>query len=606
MRNSSAVIVGARDHKHAILFSLFPFLRWTRFVNQTSLKADFFAGLTGAVIALPQAIAFAAIAGLPPEFGLYTAMVTPIIAALFGSSRHLVSGPTTPISIVVFATVSDHAVPGTPEFIRIALTVTFLAGVYQFAFGIFRLGRITNFVSHNVVVGFTTGAAILIAVSQVKHVLGVSVPAGESFIHTLADLWAEMSSVNPYSLVVAVVTMATAIGIRNISKRAPHLLIAMIVGGVVALAIGAGDHGVAMVAEIPAQLPPLSHPDFTFSTIAELAPGALAIALLGLVEAVSISRALAARSHQQIDSDQEFVGQGLSNMIGSFFSSYAGSGSFTRSAANFEAGAVTPISTIFSACILALIVLFAAPLTAYLPVPAMGAVILLVAYNLIHPGYIRKVVRISKRETSVLLVTFLATLFLDLEFAIFGGVMLSLSLFLMRTSTPEIVALAPDFSAPKRRLGDVALKKLSECPQIKIIRIDMSIYFGSLDYIQKEIVRINEREGYKHILILGAGVNFIDMAGAEMLVRLGARLRALCGGLYFCGVKPSVCDYLIKSGFADEFGKEHLFLKKSEALDEIIKRINYTICEQCSARIFVECTKLPGEKAQPRLRPWVE
>ncbi|MCA8887699.1 MAG: SulP family inorganic anion transporter [Parvularculaceae bacterium] len=606
MQNSSAAIAGSKDHKRAVLLSLFPFLRWTRFINQRSLRADFLAGLTGAVIALPQAIAFAAIAGLPPEFGLYTAMVTPVIAALFGSSRHLVSGPTTAISIVVFAAVSDHATPGTPEFIRIALTLTLLAGVYQFLFGIFRLGRITNFVSHNVVVGFTTGAAILIAVSQVKHVLGVSIPAGESFIHTIADLWAELPSVNPYSLVIAAVTLATAIIIRMLSKRAPHLLIAMIAGGIVAFAINAGDHGVAMVTQIPAQLPPLSHPDFSFSTIAALAPGALAIALLGLVEAVSISRSIAARSHQQIDSDQEFIGQGLSNMIGGFFSSYAGSGSFTRSAANYDAGAVTPLSAIFSAIILGLIVLFAAPLTAYLPVPAMGAVILLVAYNLIQPGYIRKVVRISKRETSVLLVTFLATLFLDLEFAIFGGVMLSLSLFLMRTSTPEIVALAPDFSAPKRRLGDVRLTHLTECPQIKIIRIDMSIYFGSLDFIQKEIVRINEREGYKHILILGAGVNFIDMAGAEMLVRLAERLRALGGGLYFCSIKPSVCDYLIKSGFGAEFGSDNLFLKKSEAIDEIIKRINYAICEQCSARIFIECEKLPGEKAQPRLRPWVE
>jgi SulP family sulfate permease len=580
-----------------VLQAVFPFLRWTGFVTPNSLRADLFAGLTGAVIVLPQAIAFAAIAGLPPEFGLYTAIVTTIIASLFGSSRHLVSGPTTAISVVVFAAVSDHAVPGTPEFIRIALTLTFLAGVYQFLFGVFRLGRITNFVSHNVVIGFTTGAAILIAVGQVKHVLGISLPAGESFIHTVVDLWHEKSSANPYALLVASVTLVTAIAVRMMSRRAPHLLIAMIAGSIAAALIGVTDHSVAMVAPIPARLPPLSHPDFAFSTIAELAPGALAIALLGLVEAVSISRSVAARSHQQIDSDQEFIGQGLSNMIGSFFSSYAASGSFTRSAANYEAGAVTPLSAIFAALILLLIVLFAAPLARHLPVPAMGAVIMLVAYNLIHPDYILKVIRISKREASVLLVTFIATLFLDLEFAIFGGVMLSLSLFLMRTSTPEIVALAPDFSAPKRRLGDVKLRNLTECPQIKVIRIDMSIYFGSLDFIQKELSQITEREGYKHILILGAGVNFVDMAGAEMLVRQAARLRALGGGLYFCGVKPSVCDFLKSSGFAEEFGPENLFLKKSEAIEEVIKRVNQSICAKCQARIFMECERQPGGKA---------
>lgn len=563
-------------------------------VTRDSLRADLFAGLTGAIIVLPQAIAFAAIAGLPPEFGLYTAMVTPIIAALFGSSRHLVSGPTTAISIVIFATVSKFAVPGTAEFIQIALTLTFIAGVYQFLFGLFRLGRITNFVSHNVVVGFTTGAAILIAVGQLKHVLGLEIPSAARFIPTLTELYTHLDAINLYAVAVAAATISFAIAMRLTFKQAPYLLVAMIGGSIFAQLINAPAHGVAMVAAIPSQLPPLSQPDFSLTAIAEFAPGALAIALLGLVEAVSISRSIASRSNQQIDSDQEFIGQGLSNMVGSFFSSFAGSGSFTRSAANYDAGAKTPLSAIFAALILLLIVLFAAPLAVYLPAPAMGAIILVVAYNLLQPKYILKVMRISAREMSVLTVTLLATLFLDLEFAIFGGVMLSLSLFLMRTSTPEIVAMAPDFASPKRRLGDVTTLSLTECPQIKIIRVDMSLYFGSIDFIQKELNRITERQGYKHVLILCAGVNFMDMSGAEMLVHEGKRFRDAGGGLYLCGLKPGVVDFLKVTGFGKEFGEENIYFKKSEAIDGIIKRINQSICEHCKARIFNECALLPG------------
>ncbi len=576
----------------ALLEKVFPFVRWMPTVTRATLQDDLIAGLTGAVIVLPQSIAFAAIAGLPPEYGLYTAMITPIIAALFGSSRHLVSGPTTAISIIIFATVSRHAAPGTEEFIRFALALTFIAGIYQLLFGIFRLGRIINFVSHNVVVGFTTGAAILIAASQFQAVLGVELDHPHGLIEKLQQLYAHLPEANLYAIGIAVVTLATAIISKWLVPRAPHLLIAMVVGSLVCIGIDGAAQGVMMVPSIPAALPPLSNPILPFSVMADIAPEALAIALLGLIEAVSISRSIATKSQQMINGDQEFIGQGLSNVVGSFFSSYAGSGSFTRSGVNYDAGAKTPMSAIFAALILVVIVLVAAPLASYLPVPAMGAVILLVAYNLINPRHIMKVFRISKRETSVLVVTFLSTLFLELEFAIYAGVLLSLSLFLMRTSTPEIVAMAPVHADPKNRMGDVTDKDLTECPQLKIIRVDMSIYFGSLNYIQQKLRDISDKEGYKHILVLGSGINFIDMAGAEMIVQLADRLRKMGGGLYFCGVKPNVCDYLKRSGFAKEFGEENLFFKKNEAIYEITQRLDHQICRTCTARIFLECPSL--------------
>jgi SulP family sulfate permease len=319
--------------------ALFPFLKWFRLVTKDTLKADLLAGITGAIIVLPQGVAFATIAGLPPEYGLYTAMVTPIVAALFGSSNHLISGPTTAISIVVFSAISHHAEPGTPEFISLVLTLTFMAGVYQFAFGLARLGKLVNFVSHTVVIGFTAGAAILIATSQMKNILDVYVPKGESFFHTWVDLWNEVGQINVYTVIIAVSTLITAILIKRYLPKIPNLLIGMIVGSLIALGFSAPEYNIKLVGAIPAHLPPLSLPDFSFSAIKTLAPQAFAVALLGLIEAVSISRAIATRSNQRINANQEFIGQGLSNIAGSFFSSYAGSGSFTRSGVNYSSGA---------------------------------------------------------------------------------------------------------------------------------------------------------------------------------------------------------------------------------------------------------------------------
>lgn len=577
-----------------LLHMIFPFLRWLPLVNRNTIRADLIAGFTGAVIVLPQGVAFATIAGLPPEYGLYTAMVTPVVAALFGSSLHLISGPTTAISIVIFSAVSHHAVPGTPEFIQMALTITFLAGVYQLAFGIARLGALVNFVSHTVVVGFTAGAAILIATSQMKHVLGVEVPRGESFLHTWMTLYDHLGSVNHYVLFVAVVTLVTALLVKRFVPAIPNLLAGLVVGSVVALLIDGEAHGVKLVGEIPRHLPPLSSPDFSFTSLKLLAPEAFAVALLGLIEAVSISRAIAAKSHQRIDGNQEFIGQGLSNIVGSFFSSYAGSGSFTRSGINYSAGAKTPMSAIFAAIFLALIVLLIAPLTAYLPIAAMGGVILLVAYNLIDTHHIKEILTISKSESAVLLTTFFATLFLELEFAIYLGVLLSLVLFLNRTSTPDIVELAPDVDprGGKRQLVSLEEKPLAQCPQLKIIRIDMSIYFGSANHIQNKLHKISEQDGYHHILIICTGVNFIDMTGAEMLVQEATRLEELGGGLYFAEIKPRVYDFISRAHFIRKIGNDHFFDEKKIAIREIIKKLDIERCRSCKVRVFKECADI--------------
>ncbi|MDH3406957.1 MAG: SulP family inorganic anion transporter [Gammaproteobacteria bacterium] len=578
----------------------FPFLRWWPLVNRENLKADLIAGFTGAVIVLPQGVAFALIAGLPPVYGLYSAMVPPIIAGLFGSSRHLISGPTTAISIVVFATVTKFAEPGSAKFISMALTLTFLAGVYQFVLGLARMGALVNFVSHSVIVGFTAGAAILIATSQLKHFLGITIPPGESFLHTWQDIFRQSHEINPYVTAIAAVTLIAGILFMRYKPRWPGMLLAMIIGSLLAALLAYKTKDINLVGKLPAHLPPFSMPDFSLKSLKALGSGALAIAMLGLVEAVSIARSVGLKSGQRIDGSQEFIGQGLANIVGSFFSSYASSGSFTRSGINYASGAVTPMAAIFAAVALALIVLIVAPLAAHLPIAAMAGILLIVAYRLIDFHHISNILRTSKRETAVLLTTFFATLFVELEFAIYVGVMLSLLIYLMRTSRPRIVSRTPDPNAPNRNL--VTDPKLPECPQLKIVRVDGSLFFGAVDHVQNELHReLMEDPGQKHLLVVGDGINFIDIAGAEMLVQEARFRRRLGGGIYLCKVKEEACNILKRGGFVDDFGIENIFVSKIDAIQTIFRKLDRSICERCDKRIFLECQQVEYKGETPHI-----
>ena len=573
------------------LAKIFPFIVWFRLTTLETIKADFFAGLTGAIIVLPQSVAFATIAGMPPEYGLYTAMVVPIIAALFGSSFHLVSGPTTAISIVVFAAVSKYAEPGTEEFVSLALTLTFLAGVYQLVFGLAKFGLLINFVSHNVVIGFTAGAALLIASSQIPYIVGIDIARGEDFIHTWFDIYWGVGEFNVYLLIVGLGTLMSAILVKILRPKYPNLLIGMLVGGVLAFYLSGLTDTIKTVGAMPAYFPPLSTPDFSLNSLKELAPEAFAIALLGLIEASSIGRSIATKSNQRIDANQEFVGQGASNIVGSFLSSYASSGSFTRSGVNFEAGARTPLSAILAALFLMVIVLLVAPLIAYLPLAAMAGIILLVAYNLVDFKNIRKTFKYSKSESVIFTATFLATLLFELEFAIYLGVLLSLMLFIAKTSTPDVHTLA--FATPPgegdRRLQSIRKAPLVQCPQLKIIRIDMSIYFGSINHIQKQLSRIVDNQRIYHILIVASGVNFIDLAGIEALLNENKRLKAQNGSLYFVAVKSTAFEFMEKVNFVNEIGRENFFDTKSEAIKVLYDRLDKSKCEKCQALVFNEC-----------------
>ena len=573
----------------ALVFRCLPFLAWLPWVTPRTLRADFMAAITGAVIVLPQGVAYALIAGLPPHYGLYTAIIPPVIAGLFGSSWHLVSGPTAAIAIVVFSVVSGIVPPDSPQFIPYVLTLTFMVGVIQLLLGIARVGTLVNFISHTVVLGFITGAAVLIAVSQLRHFFGLDIPSGETLVATVHGLAIGLPDANAYAVAIALITLGTAVLVQYVRPHWPSLLIAMVVGSVAALLMGADRHGVTYVGAIPQQLPPLSFGELSLEAMPDLASGALAVAVIALIEAVAIARAVGMRSHQRIDGNQEFIGQGLSNIVGSLFSCFAASGSFTRTAANYDAGARTPLAAVFAAVILLLIVLLGPGLTAYLPMPTMAAVVLLIAWNLIDFGRLRQIVSVSREETFILIVTFLSTLLLDLDFAIYAGVLLSLLLFLKRSARPYIVPVAPMHDRPGQPLRNATKRGLPECPQLKILRVDGPLFFGSADHVQGYLNRLTEA-GYRHVLLEASGVDFVDVAAAEMLAQEAARFRNLGGGLWLCGFKDPAAEVLRQPDFRAAIGESRIHGSPGEAIASVFA--DRSLCQQCRDKDASQCQRL--------------
>ena len=585
------------------LHRLLPFLKWWPMVNRTTTKADLLAGLTGAVVVLPQGVAFATLAGLPPEYGLYCAMLPAIVAALFGSSWHLVSGPTNAISLVVFATISPLAVPGSPAYIGLVLTLTFLTGLFQLVMGFARLGALVNFISHTVIVGFTSGAALLIIGSQIRNFFGVKIPGDFVFLESIHHFLIHYNEINLYVTAVAVITLASAVVAKRYAPRLPYMIAAMVAGSLAALLLdlffGNDRTQIATVGALTASLPSLSLPNFSLEALRQVVPIALAVSMLAITEALTISRAIAVKSGQRIDGNQEFIGQGLSNLAGSFFSGYASSGSFNRSGLNHEAGARTPLAAAFSALFLIAILFLVAPLAAYLPMPTMAAILFMVGFSLIDIHHIRSIATNSRSEATVFTVTFLATLLLPLEFAIYSGVLLSLMLFLDRNARPAVLSLVPDQADPLRKFIP-ADENNPACPQLKLVRVEGPLFFGAVDYTSESLLKICGDSAEKtRCLMIGKGINFVDMAGAEFLAN-EARMRRRDGGaLYLYSLRRPVLELLRKGRYMESIGEENIFNSKGAAISAIYPTLNPDVCRTCTARIFRECNVAPPTGGNP-------
>ena len=579
-----------------------PFLRWWPRVNRASTRADLMAGFTGALLGLPQGVAFALLAGLPPEYGLYAAMLPPALSALFGSSWHMIAGPTNAVAILLFASLSSVAAPGSPDYITLVLTVTFLTGVLELAMGLARLGGLVNFISHTVIIGFSTGAAVLIAVSQIKPFFGIEVPGHGSFFETLRYFATHLPDINPWVTAVGVFTVASGLAARRYVPRVPYMISATVAGSLVAVALdhlaGNAVTGIRTVGALPSHLPPLSLPDLSLDTLRKVAPVALANTILALTLAISVGRSLGIRSGQRIDSNQEFIGQGISNIAGGFFSSFPSAGSFNRSGANYEAGAKTPLAAVYSSLFLVAIVLVVAPLAAYLPLASVAAILFLVAYGLVDVRRMRAIARTSRSESAVMFVTLFAALFLGLQTAIYAGVLLSLMLFLKQAAHPGILDVKPVHARGAFHFD--ADTGLPDCPQLKMLRINGSIFFGAVEHVEDAFRRVDrDHPSQKHLLIVASGINLIDISGAELLAREARRRRAMGGGLYFYFMKDAVRDLLRKGGYLKDIGEENVFEQGTDFIASLYPRLSADVCRGCEARIFPPCaTLLPSGEAR--------
>ncbi len=578
---------------------LLPFLAWTPLVTTRTLQLDFWAAVTGGLVVLPQGIAYATIAGMPPEYGLYAGMIPAIVAALFGSSWHLVSGPTVAGSLVMFSALSAMAEPASAHYVMLGLTLAFLVGIIELTMGIFRLGALVNFISHSVIVGFTAGAGVLIAANQLKNLFNLPIPRGTRFYEVIEYVFTHVGDISWLTAIVGLVTVAAALAVKRWAPRAPYMIAAIIAGSLAGVIINALSPGaVKTVGALPSSLPPLSSPSFDPGVWRELASVALAMTLFALTEAISISRAIALRTGQLIDSNQEFIGQGLSNIAGAFFSGYVATGSFNRSALNYTIGAQTPVAAILAGVFVMFFVVLVAPLAAYLPNATMAGILFLVAYGLWDSHHIKKIIQTSATDTAVLAVTFLSALFLELDLAIFAGVMLSLLLYLRETSNPQIHIRVPDPASLSRKFTDTR-DDLPECKQARLIRIDGSLFFGAVNAFQETLRNFETTAPQsKHLLIVMQGVSFIDVAGAEALMQMARRYQARGGGLYLIRPNQRVLELLERGHYLDEIGKENVFSSKTTALRTVYRHLDYSACRECGLRVFLECARMG--KQEPR------
>ena len=636
---------------------------WVRQLTPATLRADAMAGLLGAVLVLPQGIAFATLAGLPPEYGLYTAIVPCIIAALFGSSWHVMSGPTNANSLALFAMLSPLAMAFSPMYVQLALAVTVMVGVLQWLIGALRLGVLANFISPAVLFGFTSGAALLIAVHALPDFLGLAAAPEHSAAGVLAHIFTQLPHASPAALAVAGITLAVALGLRRFRRNWPYMLIGLAVA--TALAWGwsrwtAGSttpsSALRLVGVIATPWPRFEVPRISWAQASELVGLAFALTIVALGQAISIAKTVALRSGQRIDANREFRGQGLSNVIGGFFSSYVSCGSMNRSMPNLEAGARTPLASVFSALLLLGLVAVSAPVLAQIPMAALAGLLVLVALALLDLKRWRQLFDLSRTDFSVALTTMVATVTIRLEMAILLGMLLSLMSFLYRTSRPAMRTMGFDSRGPDRQFvviddapqaseapgasvfsggsevreatsvgaqspqpgpqnrlcraagaaappGGSAVREatsvgatyLPECPQLKLLRMEGEVYFGATQHVADILHALRSQPNpQKHLLVMAKSMNFIDLAGAELWeAELSAR-RAMGGNLYFHRPRPEVIRMWRKTGFTDVLGPEHQFPDKFTAISHIFGKLDPEICRHCSARIFWECKTAPG------------
>ncbi len=560
MESTSSTFVKALKQR------LTPFLDWIGDLKDMNvLKADAIAGLTVALVLVPQSMAYAQLAGLPAYVGLYASFLPVIFASLFGSSMQLATGPVAIVSLLTAAALEPLAIQDPEGYLAYAAILAFIVGTFQLSLGLLRLGVLVDFLSHPVVVGFTNAAALIIGTSQLGKIFGVETRKGDHHYETVWNLLQDIPSTHLLTLLMGVLSILLLVLLKKFAPKLPNVLITVVACILLSYFLGYQAKGGSVIGYIPDGLPGFKVPDVEFNQIVNLIVSAAIIALLGFVEAISVAKAIASETRQRLSANQELVGQGIANIVASVFQAYPVSGSFSRSAVNFDADARTGFASIVAGIIVAITLLFLTPLLFHLPQATLAAVIMVAVFNLIKIKPVVHAWKVHRHDGFVAVAVFFTTLFFapHLEKGIMTGVLLSLGLFLYRTMTPRFVEVGRHEDGSLR---SAELFQLVTSDTVSVFRYDGDLYFANAGYLEGKILNnIALKPDLKVMILDFESVDLVDSTGEETLTRVVERMEAAGIELYIARAKRSMLDAFTRSGLMERIGKERFFRERTIA-----------------------------------------
>lgn len=548
---------------------LIPILEWLPNYNSSRLKGDLIAGVTVSIILIPQGIAYALIAGIPPIYGLYCALVPQLVYAIFGSSRQVAIGPVAMDSLIVATGVSTLALAGSDSYIAIAILLAFMVGSIQFLLGVFRLGFIVNFLSKPVISGFTSAVALTIGINQFRNLFGVDFVQSDQIQYVLEDIWFNIIDFNSHTTVIGLISVGVIILLRRINKKIPNALLVVVVGILTIRYFGDEFSDVAIVKDIPSGLPSFSFPEMDISQMKELLPIALTLVMVGYLETISIGKSLEAKQDEyKLRPNQELIALGLSNMLGSWFKAYPSTSSFSRSAINQESGATTGMASLVSVVMVLLTLLFLTPLFYHLPKTVLAAIIIVAVFGLVNIKEAIFLWKANNLDFWLLVITFFSTLLFGIEYGIMIGVGLSLIILIFRTSRPYVAELGKvpdsDFYRNKERFNEVILDD-----EVLVFRFDAQLFYANASYFIETLeLMVEEKGSHLKLIVLDAeSINRVDSTGVEMLkerIRFYHKKNIL---FYFAGVKGPVRDHLFRGKILDIITLDHFYMRVNGAVN---------------------------------------
>ena len=552
-------------------------------VKPALLKSDFIAGLTVALILIPQSLAYAQLAGLPPQFGLYAALLPPFIAAFFGSSKQLATGPVAVLSLMTASSLSVIYTPGTPDYISAAIFLALLLGIFQLFLGFIKFGGLISFLSHPVIYGFTNAAALIIATTQLPKFFGVSVASHEHHYETvIAVINAALKNTDIVTLLLGLWAIYAMYTFRKVNKKLPIVLLTVVLATLLSLFM---NYQGAVIGTVPKGLPLLALPKLDFQILSALLPTIITIGIIGFTEAVSIAQAISVKTKEPVNPNKELMGQGLANIFGSLLQSYPTAGSFSRSAVNFQAGAKTGLSSFFTSLTVFITLLFFTGLLYHIPQVVLAAVIVFSVSGLIDFKKLKHIWYTNPYDGIAAVITFFGTIYFapHLEKGIILGVVFSIGYYLYRSMHPRIVFLS---KFKDGALHDAKRFSMDRCNNIAVVRLDAPLFFANAKYFEEEIVNdLAENKELRDILLIATGINHIDATGEEMLKSLFENMKSAGKILYFSEVKAPIIQLLKKTGLYEEIHPDHFFNKSDEAIRYIIHKLEknnaHTDKEKC-------------------------